>query len=829
MKKGRLRVYLGYAAGVGKTYAMLNEGCRRKQRGADVVVGFVETHKRLLTQEQIRDLEVLPRRTIEYRGSDFTEMDIDAVLARKPEIALVDELAHTNVTGSRNKKRWQDVEELLVAGVTVITSLNIQHLDSLNDVVERITGVAQQETIPDEIVRSADQIELVDMSPWALRRRMAHGNIYPPEKIDAALSNYFREGNLTALRELALLWLADRVEESLQDYLRAHDITEAWETRERVLVAVSGRSEGDRLIRRAGRIASRRGADLVAVHVLSEVGDVDESDKELDEQQELVRAMSGSFHEIVGSDVATSLLEVARAEGATQIVMGASSRSRWSELLRGSVINQVIRGSGPIDVHVISSSEEAHEPLKTERVATLPPRRRNAGFGLALITLPLLTVILSSVREDLALSTVMLLYLSTVVAVAAVGGRWPALTSGLVSSLLINWYFTPPLYALTIRSGEDLLSLLVFLLVGAVVAGLVDTSARQRAQAERGRAEAAALARLAGSLLREADPVPRLLAELRTTFGLDSAAVMRQMEEGWSVEESAGDSVPTSPEGATMALELEDSLFLVLSGRRMTTDDRRIITAFAAQLKVGFARRRLLKQATRATELEETSDLRAAILAAVSHDLRTPLASIKASVTSLRQQDVEWSAEEAGDFLATIEEETDRLTTLVGNLLDMSRLQVGAVKALLRPIGLEEIVPRALDSVRDKGAAVRLDVSESLPRVRADAALLERAIANLVDNALAWSDPDRTVLVTASVLGDRVTLHIVDRGPGIPEEERNRVFEPFLRLGNRSNRAGSGLGLAVAKGFVEASDGLISLEDTPGGGLTVSLSLKAVR
>ncbi|MGH9037401.1 MAG: universal stress protein, partial [Acidimicrobiia bacterium] len=350
-RRGTLRIYLGAAPGVGKTYAMLNEGWRRKERGTDVVIGFVETYGRAQTIVQIRDAEVVPRTRMEYRDAVFEEMDVDAILRRRPEVALVDELAHTNVPGSRNEKRWQDVEELLDAGITVISTVNIQHLESLNDVVERITGIRQRETVPDEVVRQAEQVELVDMTPEALRRRLAHGNVYAPEKIDAALANYFRPGNLGALRELALLWVADQVDVALEHYRDRHGITEPWETRERVIVAVTGAPGTESLVRRAARIARRAHGELIGVHVTTDEGLVGPPGGLLDQHRRLLEEMGGQYHETVGADVAAALVDFARSENATQLVLGASRLSRWAELTRGSVINRAVRLSGPIDVH----------------------------------------------------------------------------------------------------------------------------------------------------------------------------------------------------------------------------------------------------------------------------------------------------------------------------------------------------------------------------------------------------------------------------------------------------------------------------------------------
>ena len=529
--RGSLRIYLGYAAGVGKTFAMLGEGVRRRERGTDVVVGFVETHGRPRTRERLGGLEVIPRRSIEYRSSRFEEMDVDAILVRAPEIALIDELAHTNVPGSRNEKRWQDVEELLGAGIDVISTVNVQHLESLNDVVERITGAKQRETIPDEVVRAADQVELVDMTPFALRRRMAHGNIYPAEKIDAALANYFREGNLGALRELALLWMADRVDEAVQDYMRDHGIEGPWETRERILVGVSGRAEDEPLIRRAARMATRRGGELLAVHVIPEAGPEDVP--ALDATRKLVEMVGGSFNEVVGRNMPEALLDFARAENVTQVVLGASNRPRSRQLLRPSVINRVIRDSGPIDVHVISMSETPpHAPLRAPTVRGLSARRRAYGSLFALITLPLLTVLLTAFRDRVGVSTVLLMYLLIVVGTAAIGGLWPALAAAVASSLLTNYYFVPPIHTWTIAEPEHLFAIFVFVAVAAVVSGLVNRAARLRAEAQRGRAEAEALAHLAGRLVADDDPLPGLVQHVRTTFGLDAVSVLRLTDDG---------------------------------------------------------------------------------------------------------------------------------------------------------------------------------------------------------------------------------------------------------------------------------------------------------
>ena len=549
MARGKLRLYLGAAPGVGKTYAMLNEGWRRKERGTDVVIGWVQDHGRPHTDAQIRDLEVFPRRISEYRGQTLEEMDLEGLLDRKPELVLVDELAHTNAPGSTHAKRWQDVEDLLDAGINIISTINLQHLESLNDVVEGITGVAQHETVPDPVVRAADQLELVDMAPEALRRRLAHGNVYPPERIDAALANYFRTGNLTALRELALLWVADRVDEELSDYRERHNIAGPWETKERVVVSLTGSPGSAVLIRRAARMAMRTKAELVGVHVRTDDSLTGPGSQGLVENRALLDDLGGRFVEVVGADVAPALVQVARTENATQLVMGATHRSRLTEYLRGSVINSVIRAAGgSLDVHVIATDGSgraggepgaAREPgsgrRRARRRATasdrhhrsllspLPVRRRLAALILGVVGFPLLTLILTAGRNGDSLATALSSYLVLVVVVAAIGGVWPALLAALAGFLLSNYFFAPPIHTFTIADARDILALVMFLVTAGVVSVLVDLSARRTATAVQARSDAQMLARVAGRLVApEGNPLPALLEELLVAFRLDA-------------------------------------------------------------------------------------------------------------------------------------------------------------------------------------------------------------------------------------------------------------------------------------------------------------------
>ncbi|MGC1282826.1 MAG: DUF4118 domain-containing protein, partial [Streptosporangiaceae bacterium] len=528
--RGQLRIYLGSAAGVGKSFAMLNEGHRRAERGTDVAVAFVETHGRPHTAAQVEGLEVIPRSRLSYRGASFDEMDIDAALARRPEVALVDEFAHTNVPGSRNEKRWQDVEELLEAGIDVISNVNIQHLASLNDVVEKITGVPQRETVPDAIVRAADQVELIDMTPEALRRRMAHGNIYPAEKIDAALTHYFRAGNLAALRELALLWLADKVDEGLQRYRAAHDIQGTWEARERVVVALTGGPEGDTLIRRAARIAARSsGGDLLAVHITRSDGLTGANPAALAEQRRLVESLGGTYHQVVGDNVPEALLTFARAENATQLVLGVSRRNWLSALLTGpGVSNRTIRGSGDIDVHMVTHAQMGRGRGLPRVRGGLPLRRRLAGYALAVLLAPLLTLFLASFRSSINLTSDVLFFLVAVIAVALVGGFVPAVLEAIAGSLLLNYYFTPPIHQWTIAEANNALALGIFVAVGLVTSSVVDGAARRSKQAARASAESEMLVTAAGSVLRGQQALAAVLDRVREAFGMESVTLLER-------------------------------------------------------------------------------------------------------------------------------------------------------------------------------------------------------------------------------------------------------------------------------------------------------------
>lgn len=826
-KRGELRIYLGAAPGVGKTYAMLGEARRRRDRGTDVVVGLVETHGRSKTTALLDGLEVVPRREVAHRGVTLTELDVDAVLARKPQVVLIDELAHTNAPGSRNAKRWQDVEELRDAGITVLTTLNVQHLESLNDVIEKITGSRQQETVPDEVVRRAGQVELVDITPEALRRRLAHGNVYAPEKVDAAMANYFQPRNLTALRELALLWVADQVEVALQRHRADQRTSDIWETRERVVVALTGGRESETVLRRAARIAKRSGsAELFALHVLRGDGLAGATAAALAKLRRLAEDVGASFHTVVGDDVPAALLDFARGVDATQLVIGTSRRSRFARAVDEGIGSRVVQDSGPIDVHMVTHAEAGRGLRLPRRFSAVPVTRRAIGWALGIV-LPVLATVLGVVGRDLFdLSTDVVLFFLATVVVALVGGLGPALLAALAGATLLNFFLTPPLYTLTIGERENVIMLVAMVLTAVLVALVVDRAARRAQQAAAAGAEAALLASFSRTVLTRPEPLPRLLERVREAFGMTTVAILERLDDQWVISACSGPPDCGKPEQADVDVAIEPDVHLVARGRTLRAADRRLLEAVAGQALIALRNRQIADQAAEARRRADAVELRSALLSAVGHDLRTPLTSIKAAAGSLRAGDIHLSGEDRRELAATIEESADRLTGLVNNLLDSSRIATGGVTPDLRPVGYDEVAVLALRGL-DGAGRVELEIDEHLPEVLADPGLLERVVANVVDNALRHGK-GAPVVLRASAHADNVELRVVDSGPGVSVADAEKLFVPFQRLGDRDHN-GLGLGLSVARGFTEAMGGTLTAEDTPGGGLTIVISLPAAQ
>ncbi|AYG03382.1 ATP-binding protein [Gryllotalpicola protaetiae] len=851
MGRGKLRVLLGAAPGVGKTYTMLEEGRRLVGEGKDVVVAVVETHDRAATAGMLEGLEVVPRRTIDHRGVELTELDLDGVLARHPQIALVDELAHTNAPGTQHEKRWQDVDDLLDAGITVFTTVNIQHIESLNDVVEQITGVVQRETIPDAVLRAADQIEVVDLTPQSLRDRLSEGLVYPAARIDAALSNYFRLGNLTALRELALLWLADEVDTALQAYRAEHGIDSKWEARERVVVALTGGPEGETLLRRGARIAARSaGGELLALHVVSQDGLREPHPGALAAQQALVDKLGGSYHQVVGDDVPHALVDFARASNATQLVIGVSRRTRLTAFLTGQGVGAtVIRESGDIDVHIVTHSAAGTHPFVLPRArGSLSWRRLVIGFVFAFFAGPLLTWFLWSFRSPDALTAEVLSFQLITVVAALIGGIWPALFAAVLSGVTLDFVFVQPYYTITIARPLHLAALLLYVVIAALVSFLVDQAARRTRAARRSAAESEVLATVAGSVIRGDDAVEALVVRAREAFGLDAARLVASdgtvlFEVSATRRPPVASATPPvasatlsvdSPEQpvkgdrrgpAPMAEPVGERATLELYGPSLESSDRRILAAIVTQLDAALEHRDLADTAEALKPLAETDRVRSALLAAVGHDLRRPLAAATAAVSSLRSPRIRLSESDRDELLATAQTGLENLGALVTNLLDVSRVQAGVLAVNLQPVDVDDVLPSALEELGVAPGAVVLDVAEAVPAVSADPVLLQRVVVNLLANALRFTAPDAPPRLAVSAFGDDVQLRIVDAGPGVPDERKDAIFQPFQREGDTDNTTGIGLGLALSRGFVEGMGGTLTVEDTPGGGLTMVVTL----
>jgi two-component system, OmpR family, sensor histidine kinase KdpD len=816
--RGVLRVYLGSAPGVGKTFRMLDEGWRRKERGTDVVIGYVETHDRPLTRAQLRDLEVVARVTREYRGARLEEMDLDAVLARHPAVVLVDELAHTNVPGGAHEKRWQDVDDLLDAGIDVITTVNIQHLESVNDVVEKITGITQHETVPDAVVRRADQIELVDITPEALRRRMAHGNIYTVDKIDASLSNYFRVGNLSALRELALLWLADRVEDALQRYQDDHDIAQTWETRERLIVGVTGTPTDEALLRRAARIASRTGAELFAVHVVNtdalRAAPVDTSSA-----RELVREFEGRFEEVVDDDVATALVSFARTERGTQIVLGASRpHAAWRP--PSGVVEKVLRHARDLDVHIIAVGGERPARVAARRQKRrVSARRRSLALVAAVVVLPALTLVLTSLRADVSASTDFLVYLVAVLGLAAGGGTLVGVVAALGASGLENFYFVRPFHTLAVSRPDDVVALAAFLVFALTASVAVSRFAQRSAEAERARGEAQILAQAAAAVATTHDDLVPLLDSVRAIFNASGVAVLARREDAWAVDVASGESGDGYSSGPTFAID--DDHRLVVAGADLDEADRDLVGAFAGRVAAGLRSQVIARDTAEFAALAEAATFRRALFRTAATDLRGPLEEITATIASLRE--AEASSDQAAALLNEVASRVFRLGRLVTNLVDAGRLEAGEVTPALAPVAVADVVRGALAAVDTRGRDVVVDLPADLASPDTDRFLVERALANVVTNACRFGPVDREVRLRAGVVGASLEIMTIDQGPGMPAAQREVILEPFSHLSGAQLNAG--INLTVAAGFVQLLGGHLRFEDTPGGGLTVVIEL----
>jgi len=873
--RGRLKVFLGAAPGVGKTYEMLATAQAKRRDGVDVAVGVVETHGRKETEALLTGLEVIPRRRVDYKGRMLEEMDLDAILKRRPKLALVDELAHTNGPGSRHPKRYMDVEELLAAGIDVFTTLNIQHVESLNDVVAKITRIRVRETVPDSVIDRADDVEVIDLTPEDLIQRLKEGKVYVPHQAERAIRHYFAPGNLTALRELALRRTAQRVDEQMVTYMRAHAIPGPWAASERVLVCVNEDPQGAAVVRYARRLADRLRAPWTAVYVeTSRSQRLD--DKERDRVAEWLRLaerLGGEPVTVPAADIASGIIDYATANNCTHIVIAKSRRSRWSELLRGSTTYRLIRRAGDISVHVIAEPRAAAEPsagaAPTEAVETAAPGDSfdpwPYGGSLAFVAAALGVGLV--LQQILAVSNIALVFLTAVLASAIAYGLWAAFFACLVSVLAYNFFFLPPLYTFTIADPENVVALFFFAIVAVVASNL---ASRVRAQAVTAQQRAKTTEelylfsrKLAGAvslddLLWATAYQVALMLKVRVVLLLpegESVAVRAgyppedQLDAAdlaaakwcWENNRPAGRGADTLPGARRLFLPMRTGRGAVgvvgldsdRPGPLLTPDQRRLLDALADQAALAIERVNLAQAVDEARLAAESERLRSALLTSISHDLRTPLASILGSATSLRNYRKSLDDAAQAELIGTIQEEAERLNRFIGNLLDMTRLESGAIEPRAEAVDLADVIGSSLGRASKVLAAheVELDLAADLPMLRLDPVLLEQVLFNLLDNAAKYAPAGTRVRLEARSERDSVRLSVFDHGEGIPPVDLERIFDKFYRVHAADRqRAGTGLGLAICRGFVEAMGGTIvagNREDGPGAVFTITLPVSA--
>jgi two-component system sensor histidine kinase KdpD len=856
--RGRLKIFLGAAPGVGKTYEMLSQARRRKIDANDVVIGVVETHGRIETDVLTKGFDIIPKKRIPYKGRVLAEMDLDAILQRKPKLVLVDELAHTNARGSRHPKRYLDVEEILDNGIDVYSTLNVQHLESLNDVVAQITHVRVRETVPDSILDRADDVELVDLTPEDLLQRMKEGKVYFPDAAERAAQNFFVPGNLTALRELALRRTAQRVDAQMVNYMRAHAIQGPWEAGERVLVCVDERPGSAALVRYTRRLADRLRASWAAIYIETSrsSGLTDTERDRVAEALRVAERLGGEAVTVPAAGAADGILDYARANNFTHIVTAKTRRSRISELWRGSTALEIIRRAGDISVHVVPEQADmrsAPSPIARQLSQFHPSRDYRTYLGGFLFAIGALAVSLV-LRQFLGINNVALVFLTSVLASAITYGLWPALFASLISVLAFNFFFLPPLYTLRIADPENVNALFFFAVVAFIASNL---TARVRAQGVVARERAKATEdlflfsrKLAGvftldDLLWAAAFQFAQMLKLRIVILLpdpdgsvsvragyppedmlheDDVAAARWV---WEHGTAAGRGADTLPGAKWLFLPMRTGRGTVgvvgldseKPGALLTPDQRRLFDALADQAALAIERVNLAQDIDRNRLSAETERLRSALLTSISHDLRTPLASILGAASSLKTYGTTLDDAAKQELLGSVLEEAERLNRFIANLLDMTRLESGAIAPRLELIDLSDVIGSALHRAAKVLAhhEVKPSLPPDLPMLKLDPVLFEQALFNLLDNAAKYSPAGSHVAVTAELIGSHVRLSVSDGGAGIPPTDVERIFDKFYRVQASDNkRPGTGLGLAISRGFIESMGGTLSASNRAG-------------
>ena len=860
--RGRLKIFFGASAGVGKTYAMLEAGHEQQAAGVDVLAGYVETHRRAETEALLDGLEQLPRRRVPYHGATLEEFDLDAALARHPELILVDELAHTNAPESRHPKRWQDVEELLDAGVDVYTTVNVQHIESLNDVVAQITGVLVRETVPDRVVEHADDVELIDLTPDDLLQRLKEGKVYIPQQAEHALQNFFRKGNLIALRELALRRTADRVDAQMRGYRQAHAIPQTWPAAERILVSVGPGAQNDRLVRAARRMAAGLHAEwIVATVEKAATARLPEAQRErLAQTLRLADQLGAETVTLSGPNISEAVLAYARSRNVSKIVVGKPARPRWQDMLLGSTVDELVRASGDIDIYVITG-EQGDAPAEGPRFQ-IERTSRNSAYIWGPIAVGLATALAWPLAPYVAPANLVMVYLIAVVLVAARFGRGPSILAAVLSVAAFDFFFVPPFFTFAVSDVEYAITFAVMLLVALTISTLTVRLRGQAAIAEQRERRVSSLYALSREFASNRSLEKVLRAAVRNigqTFGSQVVILLPtggQLQPwgrsaGWWGEgvnertvfapdlhdqgvarwvfdhgKVAGPGTDTLAGAQGLYLPLLASLGIVgvlgvrpAQRRAFTPEQMHLLETFASQTALALERVELAEEAQRAQVRAETERLRSSLLSAVSHDLRTPLAAITGATSMLREQIDTIDAGTRDELLQTAADEAERLNRLVGNLLDMTRLEAGAVQVQKEWQPLEEVIGAALarldTQLRDR--PVGIDMPDDMLLVPLDSVLFEQVLINLLENAIKYAPPASPIDIRAAANGDSVTLDVADRGPGIPPGDEQRIFEKFYRAAG-SGASGAGLGLAICWGIVAAHGGRIWASNRPGGG-----------
>jgi len=855
--RGKLKIFLGYAAGVGKTFAMLEAAHQRQAEGVDVVVGYVETHSRAETEALVSHLEVIPRRAVAYRTTVLPEMDVDAVLARRPQLALVDELAHTNAPGSRHPKRYLDVEELLAAGINVYTTMNIQHLESLNDAVAQITGIEVREKVPDSVLDEASEIEVVDLPPPELLQRLQEGKVYVSEQAARAIQKFFRMGNLTALRELALRRAAQRVDEQMRAYMQTRAIPGPWPAGERLLVGISSSPLSERLVRTARRLADELKAEWFAVHVETPgaAGLSQASRDQIARALQLAEELGAKAVTLSGQNVADAILDYARQHNVTKIIAGKPLRPRWIELLRGSVVDRLILNSGQIDIYVISG---ALEGAPAASPSPWRPHRPWQRYLWALVIIAATTLLGAPIHALVSPTNLVMLYLAAVVVAAIYLGRGPAVLAAATGVLAFDFFFVNPRLRLSVDDTEYLLTFAGLFIVSLVISSLAARSREQADAARRGEGQAVVLYELSRDLASAGgldDILQVVIRHVSQTFGRDSVILLpegqslqhRAFSPGYAPDENelavatwafkhgepAGRGTDTLPAAAGRYIPLKSARGVVgVLGVKpvdptshLLPEQRRLLEAFASQAALAIERAELAEQARQAQLSRATEELQAALLNSISHDLRTPLVSITGALSSLEEDGASLEEPAQRSLITMAREEAERLNRLVGNLLDMTRIEAGALRATTEPCDVQEVISAALDRLgrRLDGRPVTVEAPPIL--VPMDFVLIAQVLTNLLDNALKYSQPDTPIDIQAHVVDGMLEISVLDRGDGVPPEDLERIFGKFYRVQRPTGASGTGLGLAICQGIVEAHRGRIWAQNRPGGGTIVTVAL----